>query len=75
MKSKLWLWFLLVVALVLPFSAVQAQNNQPTVITMRLEGALNPVMLEHLNRAMTTANQDNAEAIIIELDTPAAAWT
>ena len=70
MKSRLWLWFLLVAAMVLPFSAVQAQNNQPTVITMRLEGALNPVMLEHLNRAMTTANLDNAEAIILELDTP-----
>ncbi len=40
------------------------------VITMRLEGPLQPVWLEYLKRAGQIAQQQGAQAIIMELDTP-----
>lgn len=40
------------------------------IVTLRFEGALHPAMLEHLKRAQQIADNQGAQAIILELDTP-----
>lgn len=50
--------------------AQAAQSSTPQVITLRLSGALQPVMLEYIKRAEQIAARDQAQAIILELDTP-----
>ncbi|WP_298010543.1 nodulation protein NfeD, partial [uncultured Anaerolinea sp.] len=47
-----------------------AQGDLPVVVTVRLEGPLNPIWQETLKRAMRTAEERGAEALILELDTP-----
>ncbi|RPJ48266.1 MAG: nodulation protein NfeD, partial [Chloroflexi bacterium] len=47
-----------------------AQNAAAPVVTLRFEGSLTPVMLEHLKRAEKIAQNQGAQAIILELDTP-----
>jgi len=67
-------WLLAMMLLVLPAAHAQsfhtAQKDQPVVITLRFQDALNPVWQEHLKRATQAAEQRGANAIIIELDTP-----
>jgi len=45
-------------------------ENNPVVVTLRLQGPLHPTWTERLNRAMTRAEASGAQAIIMELDTP-----
>lgn len=47
-----------------------AQSGDPVIVTLRMEGALHPVMLEHLKRAQVIAEREGAAAIVLELDTP-----
>lgn len=81
MKTRVILWALLVLALLSGLSAQAAaashpvdrevqQESGPLVVTLRLEGPLHPIWMEHLKRAMQTAERRNAAAIVIELDTP-----
>jgi membrane-bound serine protease (ClpP class) len=50
--------------------AVQAQGSQPVVILMNANGAIGPAMQDYVERGIKTAEQDNAEALIIQLSTP-----
>lgn len=52
------------------FQSVLAQNNQPLAIIMTADGPIMPPMLEYFKRGIETAEQSNAEVIIIELNTP-----
>lgn len=52
------------------FQSVLAQNNQPLAIIMTADGPIMPPMLEYFKRGIETAEQRNAEVIIIELNTP-----
>ncbi len=57
------------------FSGVQAQTNQPLVLVMKAEGAIMPPMLEYFKRGVETAEQENAELLIVELNTPGGSIT
>lgn len=72
MAIKIVRWFILIGLLlaVLPAPAAAFQENKAPVVILRLEGSLHPVMLEHFKRATQIADQQGAQAIIIELDTP-----
>lgn len=72
MTIKIVRWFILIGLLlaVLPAPAAAFQENKAPVVILRLEGSLHPVMLEHFKRATQIADQQGAQAIIIELDTP-----
>ena len=76
MRSRLILWIVLLPALLpallgafLPVHAAQ-EPGAPLVVDLRFEGALHPAMLEHLKRAQQIAENQGAQAIILELDTP-----
>lgn len=68
-----WIYRLLLAFLfisMIPTQTGKAQENGPIIVTLRLEGALHPAMLEHLERTLQIAKRENAEMIILELDTP-----
>jgi membrane-bound serine protease (ClpP class) len=48
----------------------QAQSTTPQVLVMTASGPLTPAMAEYLSRSIRTAQQENAEALIFQLNTP-----
>ncbi|MBI5351641.1 MAG: nodulation protein NfeD [Chloroflexi bacterium] len=52
------------------FSSVRAQSDAPLVVVMKAEGPIIPIMEDYIKRGILTAEQKNAEALIIELNTP-----
>jgi membrane-bound serine protease (ClpP class) len=52
------------------FTSVHAQGDGPLALVMKAEGPIAPVMREYLKRGITSAEQQNAEVLIIELNTP-----
>lgn len=71
MKTKRILLFLLVGLTVLQSAfAVSAQSGGPLVIIMTAEGPIMPPMYEYIKRGIQTAERENAEVLVIELNTP-----
>lgn len=64
--------FLLVSAAILlfAFQVVHAQSSQPLTILMNAKGAIAPAMEEYIHRGIQSAEQQNAEVVILQLDTP-----
>lgn len=48
---------------------VQSESTNK-IILLEAEGPLTPVMVEYLNRGITRAERENAEAVIFQFDTP-----
>ncbi len=62
---------LLTLMVALAFSALaHAQSNQPLAIIITADGPIMPPMLEYFERGIETAEQRNAEVIILQLNTP-----
>jgi membrane-bound serine protease (ClpP class) len=51
-------------------TSVHAQSNQPLALVMTADGPIMPPMLEYFKRGIATAEQRNAEVLIIQLNTP-----
>ena len=49
---------------------VHAQTNEPLAIIMTAEGPVMPPMYEYIKRGLETADQRNAEVVILQLNTP-----
>ena len=62
--------FLLVFTVLAFFSTVHAQSNEPLAILMTADGTIMPPMLEYFKRGIKTAEQRNAEVLVIQLNTP-----
>ncbi|MBI5935740.1 MAG: nodulation protein NfeD [Chloroflexi bacterium] len=63
--------FLLTFVLLAVFSSrIHAQSGRPLVVTLDVDGIIMPAMQEYIERGIRTAEQDDAEALIIRLDTP-----
>jgi membrane-bound serine protease (ClpP class) len=63
--------FLVVVLMLLAISIsanVQAQSKRVDVITVK--GTINPVLVDYVKRGIGQAEDNNAQALIIQLDTP-----
>ena len=52
------------------FQFVHAQSNEPLAIVMAVNGPIMPPMLEYIKRGIKTAEQRNAEVVIMQLNTP-----
>jgi len=62
---------LLTLLLALGFSSLAgAQSDEPLAIILTAEGPIMPPMLEYFQRGIETAEQRDAELLIIELNTP-----
>jgi membrane-bound serine protease (ClpP class) len=62
--------FMLALTMLAFFSSVHAQSNAPLILVMKADGPIIPVMEDYIKRGILTAEQRNAEALIIELNTP-----
>lgn len=64
--------FLLVLAFILSgfISPAHAQTTTPTAVVVTLEGPLTPVWSGQLQRGIDRAERDNADLLVIELNTP-----
>ncbi len=51
-------------------SLVHAQSDEPLAIIMTADGTIMPPMLEYFQRGIKTAEQRNAEVLVIQLNTP-----
>jgi len=60
---------LLVLLAMLP-SVVYAQAAGPTIDVLHAEGTINPVLVDYIERGIEQAEEENATALIIQLDTP-----
>jgi membrane-bound serine protease (ClpP class) len=50
--------------------AAHAQSNPPLILVLRANGPIAPPMFEYIQRGINTAARRDAEALIIQLDTP-----
>ena len=60
---------LLVLLIMLP-GVVGAQTGGPTIDVLHADGVINPVLADYIERGINQAEEDNATACIIQLDTP-----
>ncbi len=61
---------LLFLTIFLLFTHVFAQSSGPVALVMTADGPIMPPMLEYFKRGIQTAERENAEVLIIELNTP-----
>src|SRR5512138_763419 len=62
--------FIFLSALLVAFQPVHAQSGEPLALVMTADGPIGPPMLEYIKRGVQTAEQRNAEVLIIQLNTP-----
>jgi membrane-bound serine protease (ClpP class) len=60
----------LVGLLVTAFIAIEAQAATPTIDVLHVEGTINPVLVDYIERGIKQAEEDNAIACVIKMDTP-----
>ena len=49
---------------------IRAAATGPVILTLTIDGAITPATQEYLKRGLDTAAQRNAEAVILQLNTP-----
>ncbi len=62
--------FLVVLAFVLTPLMAAAQDSAPTVLLADVSGPITPVLSDHLRDAVTRAERDDHDALLVTLDTP-----
>ncbi len=72
MKRRIWyrLWQLVLVVALLSGSPAAAQDNARRILVLTADGPLTPAMAEYLSRGIQAAENQNAEALIFEMNTP-----
>jgi len=61
---------LLLGLLVVAGTAVGAQAASPTVAVLKIDGVINPVLADYIERGIEDAEDSNATVVIIQMDTP-----
>ncbi len=61
------------VYLLAAFQTASAQSNAPLVLVLQADSAVTPSMQEYIQRGIQTAEQEQAELLVIELNTPGGA--
>ncbi|MCJ7623709.1 MAG: nodulation protein NfeD [Anaerolineaceae bacterium] len=71
---RYWLFLQVVISFLLlsPQKPVQAQDddNSNVIVVLTSEGPITPILTQYLERGLRTAEELNAELVILELDTP-----
>jgi membrane-bound serine protease (ClpP class) len=60
----------LILLVIQPVIASAQESSRPKVILAKIDGTITPVMERYVQRAINTAEKDNAAAIVFEMDTP-----
>ena len=68
--KRISLLLVFLIGLLIVFHSVQAQTNRPLILVMNANGTIEPAMQQYFERGIHTAEQRNAEALIIQLNTP-----
>jgi len=68
--KRIGVGFIFLAALLMFFQTVYAQSNEPPVLVMTADGPIMPPMREYIKRGVEVAERRNAEALIIQLNTP-----
>ena len=74
-KKSLQLLLMLFTALFFSWTFAHAQDGLSTIMVMEIDGAIAPSSLQYLERAVKVAERNNAEALILQLNTPGGAIT
>lgn len=70
MHGKTWWKFLILLVFFLLGRPAEAQTSQPLVILLSFDGAVAPPLQEYLQRGIDLAESQNAELLILQLNTP-----
>lgn len=68
--KRIGLFLILLGASLSMFQPARAQSDAPLALVMTAEGPIMPAMLEYFKRGIETAQQRDAEVLIIQLNTP-----
>lgn len=63
-------WLLTLSLFLLSVTSANAQDDSPLILTLTAEGTVAPAMKEYIRRGIEAAEQQNAELVIIQLNTP-----
>lgn len=67
--ARVTLFWLVILGFLLPGSTARAQARS-TVLVAEVDGAITPVIVDHLRDGIRTAEEDGHAAFVVELDTP-----
>ena len=68
--KRISLLLVFLIGLLFVFYPARAQTNRPFILVMNAKGVIEPAMQEYFERGIHTAEQNNAAALIIQLNTP-----
>ncbi len=68
--KRIGIFLTLFAALLGIFQPTRAQSDQPLALVMTADGPIMPPMLDYVTRGIETAKRENAEVLIIQLNTP-----
>ncbi len=68
--SKVIRILLLLGLLITASIAIEAQADAPRIDVLHVKGSINPVLVDYIERGIDQAEEDNAVACIIQMDTP-----
>jgi membrane-bound serine protease (ClpP class) len=68
--GRMIIWWACVILLIVPVVSAAAQSSARSAMLLTANGELTPAMVQYLNRGLSEAQQQNAEVVILELNTP-----
>ncbi len=69
-KKSLQLLLALITTLLFSWTSAHAQDGLSTIMVMEIDGTIAPASLQYLDRAVQVAERNNAEVLILQLNTP-----
>ncbi len=71
--KPLRLLIIFIATLLFSWTSARAQDGLSTIMVMEIDGTIAPSSLQYLERAVKVAERNNAEALILQLNTPGGA--
>ena len=69
-NKSLRLLLILIATLLFSWTSIRAQDGLSTIMVMTIDGAIAPASQQYLERAVNLAERQNAEMLILQLNTP-----